>query len=75
MKELVSLVQEKTGLPEAKAKQAVQVMVDFMKQKLPAPVAGQVEAALQNEDVISQADGLLDEGINRLGGLLGKKKG
>ena len=43
MDELVKLVVEKTGLPEAQARQAVETVIGFLKTKLPAPVAGQID--------------------------------
>ena len=70
MDELVKVVVEKTGLPEAQAKQAAEAVVSFLKEKLPAPLASQVDAALANEQVIDQAEDLLKKG---LGGILGKK--
>lgn len=73
MEELVKLVREKTGLSEAQAEKAVDVVVDFIKKKLPAPLASQVDAALKNESLMDQAGGLLDKGAQGLGGLLGKK--
>ena len=46
MDELVKLVAKKTGLPEDKAKVAVETVVGFLKQKLPAPVASQIDGVL-----------------------------
>lgn len=66
MDELVKLVVQKTGLPPDQAKQAVTVVIDFLKQKLPAPVAGQLDAVL--------AGGALPPDLaTGLGGLFGKK--
>ncbi len=47
MDELVNLVQQRTGLPPDKAKVAVDTVVNYIKGRLPAPVAGQVDAALK----------------------------
>lgn len=74
MDELVKLVQERTGMPEEKAQQAVETVLAFMKTKLPAPLAAQMDAALKNDAVIGQAGALLDVGADKLGGLLGKKR-
>lgn len=63
MDELIKLVVAKTGISEAQAKTAVETVVTFLKQKLPAPLASQVDSAL--------AGGLPDLGA--LGGLFGKK--
>ena len=67
MDELVKLVVQKTGLPEAQAKQAVEVVIGFLKSKLPAPVAGQIDGLLAGGAASNVAQGL--------GGLFGKKKG
>jgi hypothetical protein len=63
MDELIKLVTQKTGISEAQAKTAVETVVTFLKQKLPAPLASQVDSAL--------AGGMPNLGA--LGGLLGKK--
>jgi nucleoid DNA-binding protein len=75
MDELVALVMEKTGLPKDQAKQAVETVIDFLKERLPDPIAGQVDAALENEATMDQAERLINGGAKRLGGLLNKKKG
>lgn len=75
MDELVELVMEKTGLPKDQAKQAVETVIEFLKERLPDPIAGQVDAALENEATMDQAERLINEGAKRLGGLLNKKKG
>ncbi len=46
MNELVKLVMQKTGLPEDQAKAAVETVLNFLKQKLPAPIAGQIDGLL-----------------------------
>ena len=67
MDELVKLVSSKVGINEAQANQAVQVVLGYLKEKLPAPIAGQVDAALKGD-----MSGLEDV-AGGLGGLLGKK--
>jgi uncharacterized protein (DUF2267 family) len=74
MDELIKLVSSKAGIQEAQAKTAVETVVKFLKEKLPAPIASQLDAVLSNEAVMGQAGQLLDKGIESLGGLLGKKK-
>ena len=74
MDELIKLVSSKAGIQEAQAKTAVETVMNFLKDKLPAPIAGQLDAALSNEAMMGQASQLLDKGIDSLGGLLGKKK-
>jgi uncharacterized protein (DUF2267 family) len=55
--ELIKLVQSKAGISEAQARQAVDTVLDFLKDKLPAPVAGQIDAVLGG-DVGKIAGGL-----------------
>ena len=66
MDELVKLVVQKTGLPEATAKTAVETVIGFLKTKLPAPLGSQIDGLLSGT---GQAEDLL----GGLGGLLGKK--
>jgi hypothetical protein len=65
MDELVKLVVEKTGIPEATALQAVETVIDYLKDKLPAPIAGRLD------DVFEGGAGNM---LGGLGGLLGGKK-
>jgi len=67
MDELYKLVSTKTGLPHDQAKMAVDTVIDFIKKKLPAPVAAQIDAALGGQSDLGAAGDLL-------GGLFGGKK-
>jgi uncharacterized protein (DUF2267 family) len=73
MDEVVQLVMERTGLSEEKARQAVDAVMEFLKQKLPDPVYERLEAVIANEAAMDQAERLLDQGAKGLGNLLGKK--
>ena len=66
MDEVVKLVSEKTGLSEEMSKVAVEVVLNYLKGKLPEPIAGQL-------DNILEGGGLGDLGdlAGGLGGLLG----
>jgi len=67
MDELIKLVSQKTGLPQDKAKVAVETVINFLKKKLPPSIAGQLDAIL--------AGGNLQDNLTKgLGGLLGGKK-
>ena len=44
MDELIKLLTEKTGLPDDKARVAVEVVVGFLKQRLPGSVGEQLNA-------------------------------
>ena len=44
MKELINIIVQKTGISQENAQKAVQVMLGFLKTKLPAPLAGQLDS-------------------------------
>jgi hypothetical protein len=67
MDELIKLVAQKTGLPQDKAKVAVDTVINFLKKKLPPTIAGQL-------DTIMAGGKLPDDLMAGLGGLLGGKK-
>jgi hypothetical protein len=46
MDELAKLIQEKTGIPEAQAKTAAETALNFIKERLPEPIASQVDGFL-----------------------------
>ena len=69
MDELIKQITQKTGLSEEMAKTVVGIVLDFVKDKLPAPIAGQIDGLLKGG---SAAGGL--GALGGLGGLLGKKK-
>ncbi len=66
MDELVKTVAKKTGLSEDQARAATQAVLDYLKQKLPTPVAGQIDSVLQG-------GGNLGDMAKGLGGVFGKK--
>ncbi len=72
MEELVKMIAEQTGISEDMARKAVNVVMDYLKDKLPQPLAGQLDNLLQGGD-LSQADDLLEAGKDLLGGLFGGK--
>lgn len=49
MDDLVKQVSEKTGLSEEMARQAAEVVIGVLKDKLPAPIAGQIDGVLGGE--------------------------
>jgi hypothetical protein len=61
--ELIKQITQRTGITEEQARQADAQVLEFLKQRLPAPIAGQVEGLLKG--------GAPDLGA--LGGLFGKK--
>lgn len=69
MDELIKLVVDKAGISEAQAKQAVNTVLGFLKQQLPEPIAGQIDAVMTGD--LSGLSDLLGN-IGGLGGLFGK---
>ena len=58
MDELVKLVVKKTGLSEDMARQAVETVVGYLKDKLPAPIAAQVDNVLNSGGLAQGLGGL-----------------
>jgi nucleoid DNA-binding protein len=68
MDELIKQVSQKAKISPEQAKQAVDTVLAFLQDKLPAPVVDQIKAALSGQQVDAGAI------TNALGGLLGGKK-
>lgn len=58
MEELVQLVVEKTGISEDLAQKAVEVVLDYLKDKLPEPIAGRLDDILDGLDAGDLMKGL-----------------
>ena len=73
MNELINLIVQKTGISQENAQKAAQTAIDFLKTKLPAPIAGQVDAVLAGDmsGVAGQAGEMLK---GKLGGAFGGQK-
>ncbi len=69
MDELVETVAEKAGISEAQAKKAVATVIDFLNDKLPPPIGGNLDDFVKG-DVSKDTMNQLTKG---LGGLFGKK--
>ncbi len=69
MDELINLVVQKTGISNEQARMAVDTVMGFLKSKLPAPMAGQLDSVLGGGNVVQNLGGL----AGGLGGLFGKK--
>ena len=68
MDELVKLVADKAGISESQAQTAVETVMGFLKEKLPEPLASQVETVLKGGDVTDDLSGL----AGSVGGLFKK---
>ena len=68
MDELVKSISEKTGISEDQARSAVTMVTGFLKDKLPAPIAGQID------NVLGGAGGVTDklgDVASKVGGMFG----
>jgi uncharacterized protein (DUF2267 family) len=74
MDELINAVVQKTGMSREDAQKAVQVVVDFLKSRLPAPIAGHLDSFLSGgasgelNTLEAEAENLIK---GKLGGLFG----
>jgi hypothetical protein len=71
MNEVIQRVIERTGLPEDKAAAAVQTVIGFLKEKLPGPVASQLDGAVGGDSGMASKVGGMSSG---LGDMFGKKE-
>jgi hypothetical protein len=70
MDELIEAIKQKTGLPADKAQGAAEAALEFIKNKLPAPIASQIDGFLEgNAENISDAVG---DAANKLKGMFRK---
>jgi uncharacterized protein (DUF2267 family) len=79
MDELIQQVSQRTGISEDKAREAVQTVLGFLKERLPSSLAGQVDSVLDGAGgTIANAGGAIadqaGEMLGGLGGMLGGKK-
>jgi hypothetical protein len=68
MDELIKRITEKTGISEDQARTAVTTVSGFLKEKLPSPLAGQID------NVLSGAGGMTDKVgdlASKVGGMFG----
>lgn len=72
--QLVQKISEKAGISEEQARTAIRGVMDHLGDKLPAPIAAQVEKYLEGGDGGADADdggGLMGKVTGGLGGMLG----
>jgi uncharacterized protein (DUF2267 family) len=78
MDELIKQVSERSGISETQARTAVETVVGFIKERLPSPIAGQVDSVLNSQagaigtgiDTVTDHAGDMLAG---LGGMFGTK--
>lgn len=73
MNEIIQRLIERTGLPEAQAAAAAEVVIGFLKERLPPAMGSQIDGLVSGES----GSGVMDKvgGIGaRLGGMFGRKE-
>ncbi len=70
MEELINIVVQKTGISQEDAQKAVQVVMDTLKTRLPAPIAAHLDALLTG-GVSGEINSLEGEAGNLIKGELG----
>jgi hypothetical protein len=68
MDELIKRITEKTGISEDQARSAVNMVAGFLKEKLPAPLAGQVENVLSGGGSVTDT---LGNAASKVGNIFG----
>lgn len=69
MEELIKLVVEKAGISSEQAQSSIETVMSFLKERLPEPMAAQLDGLLSGEN----AEGLGNV-VKGLGGFFGGKK-
>lgn len=69
MEQVVKMVAERAGISEEAARTAVTTVVGFLKERLPAPIAGQLDSVIEG-GAAGEAGGLGDV-AGKLGGMFG----
>ena len=74
MDELIKRITDKTGISEDQARTAVTTVTGFLKEKLPAPIAGQVDNAISGAGgaVVDKVGDVAGDLAAKVGGLFGK---
>ena len=67
MEKLVQLVAERTGIGEAAARTAVETVIGYLKERLPAPIAGHLDSGLGG----GAAGGGAGDIMGQIGGMFG----
>ena len=70
MENIVKMVSEKTGISEAQAQTAVETVVSYLKDKMPADIGGHVESFLKGDT--GSLGNIGEELKDKIEGLFGK---
>ena len=68
MQQLIQQITQRTGIPEDKAQAAVDTVVGYLKERLPGPMASQLDNAMSGEAGEQGGGGLMGAAKGMLGG-------
>jgi hypothetical protein len=68
MDQVIQMIRERTGIDANQARTAADTVVGFLKDKLPEPVANQLDG------VLNGGDGAASSPMDQLGGMFGKER-
>jgi hypothetical protein len=69
MQQLINQVAQRTGIPEDKARAAVDTVVGYLKEHLPAPIASQLDGAMSGQGAQQgQGSGMTEKAKGMFGG-------
>ncbi len=71
MNELIQQITQRTGISESQAQQAVQIVGNFLKQRLPGPAAQQVDNFISGQGGQGGIGGTMGQAGQTLGGMFG----
>jgi hypothetical protein len=70
--QLIEQITQRVGIPADKAQAAVETVVGYLKQRLPGPVASQLDSAVSGDD--SGESGGIAGAAKNIGGMFGGKQ-
>jgi hypothetical protein len=72
--ELISKITERTGLQPEQAKGAAEAVLEFLKARLPASIAGNLDSIVSGGATSEAGGGMLGNAAAKLGSMFGKDK-
>jgi nucleoid DNA-binding protein len=72
MEILIQQITERTGISDSQARQAVEMVTNYLKSQLPSPVAAQIDSLLSGQDSQNMTD-QAQQMLGNLGGIFGKQ--
>ena len=68
--QLIQQLSQRVGIPPEKAEAAINTVVGYLKERLPGPVASQLDKLVSGEEV---QGGVLSQAAQSISGMFGKK--